>query len=102
MSFNPRWSQVTDQQIHNWCQKAPDLHTAAAAWVHEIPEDQVTPELRNESKMILFGRIQCIAQGHEPYAGFLNALEVKELWASFQQMFPKLASYFDPTAPGTR
>ena len=54
---NPRWFEVTDQQIQVWSRTAPDLHTAAAAWVHQIEASQVTPELRKEAKLILFGRV---------------------------------------------
>ena len=100
MSFNPRWFQVTDQQIHNWCQSAPDLHTAAAAWVHEIPEDQVTPGLRKESKMILFGRTYGMTK--QTTDRYVQPVPAQELADAFKQAFPKLAAlYFDAAAGGT-
>lgn len=99
MSFNPRWFQVTDQQILNWCQSAPDLHTAAAAWVHEIPEDQVTPGLRKEAKMILFGRTYGMTK--QTTDRYVKPVPAPELAAAFKQAFPKLAAlYFEAAAGG--
>ena len=72
-----------------------DIHTATAARVYNVPEDEVTKEMRYKAKSVNFGIIY--GQGAFGLADNLgiSRTEAKEIIANYKKEFPGIQQYMD-------
>ena len=72
-----------------------DIHTATAAKVFNVEEDQVTKEMRYKAKSVNFGIIYGQgAFGLAENLGIARA-EAKEIIENYKKQFPRIQSYMD-------
>lgn len=91
----PRWFLISLDQIEAWKKEDGDLHKKAAAWVYEIPIEEVTAVQRGESKRMLFMSLY----GASDFDLGKAAIDVSEADAlaiqrEFNASFPELVKYF--------
>jgi DNA polymerase-1 len=84
----------------NMCEafrKGTDIHTATAARVYNIPETEVTKEMRYKAKSVNFGIIY--GQGAFGLADNLgiSRTEAKEIIDNYKKEFPGIQKYMDDT-----
>lgn len=84
----------------NMCEafrKGTDIHTATAARVYNIPEAEVTKEMRYKAKSVNFGIIY--GQGAFGLADNLgiSRTEAKEIIDNYKKEFPGIQKYMDDT-----
>lgn len=84
----------------NMCEafrKGTDIHTATAARVYNIPESEVTKEMRYKAKSVNFGIIY--GQGAFGLADNLgiSRTEAKEIIDNYKKEFPGIQKYMDDT-----
>jgi DNA polymerase I len=84
----------------NMCEafrKGTDIHTATAARVYNIPEKDVTKEMRYKAKSVNFGIIY--GQGAFGLADNLgiSRTEAKEIIDNYKKQFPGIQRYMDDT-----
>jgi DNA polymerase-1 len=74
-----------------------DIHTATAAKVFNVPESEVTKEMRYKAKSVNFGIIY--GQGAFGLAENLgiSRTEAKEIIDNYKKQFPKIQQYMDDT-----
>ncbi len=74
-----------------------DIHTATAAKVFNVPEQEVTKEMRYKAKSVNFGIIY--GQGAFGLAENLNISrsEAKEIIDNYKKQFPNIQKYMDDT-----
>lgn len=74
-----------------------DIHTATAARVYNVPESEVTKEMRYKAKSVNFGIIY--GQGAFGLADNLgiSRTEAKEIIANYKREFPGIQEYMDST-----
>jgi DNA polymerase-1 len=74
-----------------------DIHTATAARVYNVPEAEVTKEMRYKAKSVNFGIIY--GQGAFGLADNLgiSRTEAKEIIANYKREFPGIQEYMDST-----
>ena len=86
-----------DQRLIEIFQRGKDVHRATAAWVNNIPEEEVSEKQRSEAKSLNFG----ILYGMGLY-GFIRDSGVSKERAEFfisqyMKNFPKLKEYLEKT-----
>ena len=76
-------------------QEGKDIHTATAARVYNVAEDEVTKEMRYKAKSVNFGIIY--GQGAFGLADNLgiSRTEAKEIIANYKKEFPGIQQYMD-------
>jgi DNA polymerase-1 len=76
-------------------QEGKDIHTATAARVYNVPEEEVTKEMRYKAKSVNFGIIY--GQGAFGLADNLgiSRTEAKEIIANYKKEFPGIQQYMD-------
>ncbi len=84
----------------NMCQafiKGTDIHTATASKVYNVPEAEVTKEMRYKAKSVNFGIIY--GQGAFGLADNLgiSRSEAKEIIDNYKKQFPGIQKYMDDT-----
>jgi DNA polymerase-1 len=74
-----------------------DIHTATAAKVYNVPEKEVTKEMRYKAKSVNFGIIY--GQGAFGLADNLgiSRTEAKEIISNYKKQFPGIQRYMDDT-----
>ncbi len=77
--------------------KGTDIHTVTAARVYNVPEDEVTKEMRYKAKSVNFGIIY--GQGAFGLADNLgiSRTEAKEIIDNYKKEFPGIQKYMDDT-----
>jgi len=78
-------------------QEGKDIHTATAARVYNVAEEEVTKEMRYKAKSVNFGIIY--GQGAFGLADNLgiSRTEAKEIIANYKREFPAIQEYMDST-----
>jgi len=84
-----------DKNMCEAFQSGKDIHTATAAKVYGVPENEVTKEMRYKSKSVNFGIIY--GQGAFGLADNLNIprAEAKQLIENYFREYPAIKSYMD-------
>ncbi len=74
-------------------ERGDDIHTAVAAQIHSIPEDQVTREMRSGAKMVNFGIVYGItAFGLARRLGIGNG-QAEEIITGYKKRFPGITTF---------
>jgi len=86
-----------DTNMCNAFKAGTDIHTATAARVYNIPEQEVTKEMRYKAKSVNFGIIY--GQGAFGLADNLgiSRTEAKEIIDNYKKEFPGIQKYMDDT-----
>src|SRR6185436_13436912 len=86
-----------DPEMTDAFKKNKDIHTATAAKVYAVPEEQVTKEMRYKAKSVNFGIIY--GQGAFGLADNLGIArsEAKEIIDNYKKQFPGIQKYMDET-----
>ncbi|HEX7905692.1 MAG TPA: DNA polymerase I [Chitinophagaceae bacterium] len=86
-----------DKNMCDAFKKGTDIHTATAARVYNIPEKDVTKEMRYKAKSVNFGIIY--GQGAFGLADNLgiSRTEAKEIIDNYKKEFPGIQKYMDDT-----
>jgi DNA polymerase-1 len=86
-----------DDNMCDAFRKGTDIHTATAARVYNIPETEVTKEMRYKAKSVNFGIIY--GQGAFGLADNLgiSRTEAKEIIDNYKKEFPGIQKYMDDT-----
>ena len=72
-----------------------DIHTATAAKIFKVPEDEVTREMRSKAKTANFGIIYGISAFGLSQRLNISRKEAKELIDSYFETFPEVKSFMD-------
>jgi DNA polymerase-1 len=84
-----------DEKLQGVFRGGKDVHSSVASFVFDVPEAQVTKDMRRKAKVINFGII---------YGMGVNALmknlggtrkEAQEFYDNYFKSFPKIAAYFE-------
>jgi DNA polymerase-1 len=84
-----------DEKLIDIFKKGEDVHSAVASYVFDVPEDEVTKDMRRKAKVINFGII---------YGMGVNALkenlktdrkEAQEFYNNYFEKFPTISDYFE-------
>jgi DNA polymerase I len=86
-----------DKNMCNAFIQGTDIHTATAARVYNVPETEVTKEMRYKAKSVNFGIIY--GQGAFGLADNLgiSRTEAKEIIDNYKKQFPGIQKYMDDT-----
>ncbi|MFW5645108.1 MAG: DNA polymerase I, partial [Bacteroidota bacterium] len=79
-----------------------DIHTATAARIYNIPEEQVTREMRNEAKTANFGIIYGISAFGLAQRLKIKRTEAKSLIEGYFKSFPGVKKYMDQSIASAR
>ena len=72
-----------------------DIHAITAAKIYQIPEEEVTPEMRRKAKTANFGIIYGISAFGLSQRLNISRSEAKELIDGYFQNFPKIKKFMD-------
>jgi DNA polymerase-1 len=72
-----------------------DIHAITAAKIYQIPEEEVTPEMRRKAKTANFGIIYGISAFGLSQRLNISRSEAKELIDGYFQNFPKIKQFMD-------
>lgn len=84
-----------DKRLIEIFKQGKDIHTSTAAFVHQIPESEVTPEIRRTAKEVNFGVLYGMgARGLSQRTGMPHA-RAKEFIDRYFESFSGVRSYID-------
>ncbi len=91
-----------DQNMITAFNNNEDIHTATAARIHGIPEEQVTREMRSEAKTANFGIIYGISAFGLAQRLKIKRTEAKSLIEGYFKSFPGVKKYMDESIAKAR
>lgn len=92
----------SDQNMITAFNNNEDIHTATAARIHGIPEEQVTREMRSEAKTANFGIIYGISAFGLAQRLKIKRTEAKSLIEGYFKSFPGVKKYMDESIAKAR
>jgi DNA polymerase-1 len=76
-------------------QNGDDIHSATAAKVFDVPQEEVTREMRSKAKMVNFGIIYGISAFGLSQRLNIPRKEAKEIIESYFEQYPKIKEFMD-------
>ena len=84
-----------DEEMLKAFNEGKDIHAITAAKIYQIPEEEVTPEMRRKAKTANFGIIYGISAFGLSQRLNISRSEAKELIDGYFQNFPKIKKFMD-------
>ncbi len=84
-----------DQAMLEAFREGKDIHTTTAAAIHNIPQDQVTSQMRRDAKAINFGLIYGMSAFGLTQTTDLTLAEAEQFVETYFQRFPGIKKYLD-------
>ncbi|TNF44123.1 MAG: DNA polymerase I [Bacteroidetes bacterium] len=84
-----------DEEMLKAFNEGKDIHAITAAKIYQIPEEEVTPEMRRKAKTANFGIIYGISAFGLSQRLNISRSEAKELIDGYFQNFPKIKQFMD-------
>jgi DNA polymerase-1 len=84
-----------DDEMLKAFNEGKDIHAITAAKIYQIPEEEVTPEMRRKAKTANFGIIYGISAFGLSQRLNISRSEAKELIDGYFQNFPKIKQFMD-------
>ncbi len=84
-----------DEHMMTAFQNGDDIHSATAAKVFHVPQEEVTPDMRSKAKMVNFGIIYGISAFGLSQRLSIPRKEAKEIIDSYFEQYPKVKEFMD-------
>lgn len=93
---------ASDEKLKEVFQKGKDVHSAVASFVFDVPESEVTKDMRRKAKVINFGIVY--GMGVQALRTNLGGTleEARAFYQEYFEDFPKIAAYFEQVKKNAR
>ncbi len=90
-------SLANDEKMIDAFRKGEDIHARTAAEVHNVPIDQVTPEMRRDAKTVNFGIIYGLGSSGLAESSGLSREEARAFIDTYFSVYQGVATYLEET-----
>ncbi len=91
-----------DKKLIEIFKAGKDIHTSTAAFIHQLPEDKITPELRRTAKEVNFGVLYGMGPHGLAQRTGMDYARAKQFIDSYFSVFSGLAKYLEAVKDSAR